>query len=45
MLNYEDPVTASVSYAAVPYGASEWKALTEYATADSMFTNVHSADC
>jgi hypothetical protein len=45
MLNYEDPATGSVSYAAVPYGVSQYAALAEYATADSMFTNVHSADC
>jgi hypothetical protein len=43
--SYKDPLVAGVNYAAIPYGASQWKALTEYTTGASIFTNTNSADC
>jgi hypothetical protein len=37
--DYKDPLVAGVNYAAIPYGASQYKALTEYTTGASIFSN------
>jgi len=45
LLNYQGTASSGVNYATIPYGASQYLALSEYTTAASMFTNVNSPDC